>query len=149
MRTLLAAAALLAATPALAAPSPFAAADITAIYKAAGFKPQGKGWSGCDAADPGWPRSQFFIEAVDLNGDGKLEAFVGEGNVACYGRNEQGFTIVARDAAGKWRKLGGGSGVPTALPSQTRGWADIQAGGPGFARLPVMRWTGTAYGDPR
>lgn len=147
MRALLLAAALC-ATPALAAPA-FSPAETAAIYKGAGFKMKGKAVVDCAAADPSWPRSSIVVEPVDLNGDGTPEAFVTEGNIACYGRDEQGFTIVAKNPDGSWRKLGGSTGVPSAMKTRTKGWADVQKGGPGFARMPVMRWTGAAYTDPR
>lgn len=148
MRPMILAAALLAA-PALAAPAAFPPAETAAIYAAAGFPMKGRARTDCASADPAWPRPHLDIEAVDLNGDGKPEAFVSEGNIACYGRDEQGFSIMAKDPGGGWRKLGGATGVPSPMKTRTRGWLDIQAGGPGFARMPVMRWTGSAYGEPR
>ncbi len=84
------------ATPAIAASPAFSPAETAAIYKATGFRVQGGKVTGCDAADPNWPRSRFFIEAVDLSGDGKPEAIVTESNTACYGRDEQGFTVLAK-----------------------------------------------------
>ncbi len=76
---------------------------------------------GCDAADPSWPRSRFFIEAVDLSGDGKPEAIVTEGNTACYGRDEQGFTVLAKSPDGNWRKLASGSGTTLVLKTRQKG----------------------------
>lgn len=130
---------------AIAAPADFTPAETAAIYRAAGFKVQGGKVIGCDAADPGWPRSSFFIEAVDLDGDGKPEAIVTEGNVACYGRDEQGFTVLARSPDGSWRKLAVESGTPLVLKSRRNGWLDIEYGGPGMQKQPVLRWNGKAY----
>jgi predicted carbohydrate-binding protein with CBM5 and CBM33 domain len=133
------------AAPALAAAAGFGAADTAAIYKAAGFAMKGKTMTGCDAADPNWPRSSFNIEAIDLNADGKPEAVVSEGNVACYGQDEAGFTILARNPDGSWRKVGASTGGILPLKSRHNGWLDIQYGGPGMQRQPVLRFDGKAY----
>jgi hypothetical protein len=123
----------------------FPPADTAAIYKAAGFKPNGRGWIGCDAADPGWPRSDFSIEAIDLGGDGKPEAIVTEGNSACYGGDEMAFTIVARQPDGSWRRIGGSTGGAVPLKTRHNGWLDLEYGGPGLQKHPVMRFDGKAY----
>lgn len=131
--------------PASAAPPAFSPADTATIYRAAGFKVQGNKVIGCDAADPSWPRSSFFIEAVDLNADGQPEAIVTEGNTACYGRDEQGFTVLAKNPDGSWRKLAAGSGATLVLKTRSKGWLDIEYGGPGMQKQPVLRWNGKAY----
>lgn len=131
------------AAPAMAAA--FNPADTAAIYKAAGFTMKGKTIIGCDAADPGWPRSSFNIEAIDLNADGKPEAIVSEGNTACYGRDEMGFTILARNPDGSWRKIGQNSGGTMPLKTRHNGWLDIEYGGPGMQKQPVLRFDGKAY----
>ena len=133
------------ALPALAAAPAFSATDTAAIYKAAGFAMKGRAIVGCDAADASWPRSDFAIEAVDLNGDGKPEALVNEGNTACYGNTDNGFTVVARDAGGVWRKLGGAVGMPVPLKTRHAGWLDIEVGGPGMGKMPVIRFDGKGY----
>jgi len=145
MHRLFATTLVLAAATAHAEGPSFPAAETAAIYQAAGFTVQGDKISGCDATDPEWPRSSFFVEAVDLSGDGKPEAIVSEGNVACYGRDEQGFTILAKGPDGKWRKLATGSGVTLVLKTRTQGWLDVEYGGPGMQQQPVLRWNGTAY----
>ena len=137
-------AAMLLAAPALAAPA-FGPADTAAIYKAAGFKVAGGKVSGCDAADPNWPRSSFNIEAVDLSGDGKSEAILSEGNVACYGRDEMGFWILARNPDGSWRVLAQNSGGTMVLKTRHNGWADVEYGGPGMQKQPVLRYNGKTY----
>jgi hypothetical protein len=133
------------ATATAAAAAAFNPADTAALYKAAGFTVKGKTIIGCDAADPGWPRSSFNIEAIDLNGDGKPEAIASEGNVACYGRDETGFTILARNPDGSWRKIGGSTGGIMPLKTRHNGWLDIEYGGPGMQKQPVLRFDGKAY----
>ena len=135
----------LATTPALAEAPAFTPTETAAIYKAAGFTVEGTKVIGCDATDPGWPRSSFFIEAVDLNADGKPEAIVSEGNVACYGGDEQGFNILAQNPDGTWRRLGAGSGGTLVLKTRHKGWLDIEYGGPGTQVQPVLKWNGTSY----
>ena len=137
--------ALIATTAAIAATPAFSPDETAAIYKAAGFRVLGGKVIGCDAADASWPRSQFFIEAVDLSGDRKPEAIVTEANTACYGRDEQGFTVLAKSPDGNWRKLAGGSGTTLVLKTRNNGWLDIQYGGPGMQKQPVLRWNGKTY----
>ena len=133
------------ATPAIAASPAFSPTETAAIYKATGFRVQGGKVTGCDAADPTWPRSTFFIEAVDLSGDGKPEAIVTESNTACYGRDEQGFTVLAKGPDGNWRRLAGGPGATLVLKTRHNGWLDIEYGGPGMQKHPVLRWDGKTY----
>lgn len=130
---------------ALAAAAGFSPAETLAIYNAAGFTMRGKAIVGCDAADPGWPRSDISIDAIDLNGDGKPEVIVNEGNSACYGSTGNGFTVLAKSPAGQWRRLGKAVGMPGPLQTRHAGWLDIEIGGPGFGRMPVLRFDGTAY----
>lgn len=138
-------AATLTAGAALAQPSPFSPEETAAIYRGAGFKVQGNTVIGCDAEDPGWPRSQFFIEAVDLDGDGRPEAIAIEGNVACYGGTGQAFTILARNPDGSWRALATQWGVPMPASTRHRGWLDIEFGGPGMQAPRRLRWDGKVY----
>lgn len=137
--------ALISVAVAAATPPAFTPAESAAIYTAAGFTVKGKAISGCDAADPGWPRSDFSIEAIDLSGDGKAEAIVTEGNIACYGRDEMGFTILAKAPDGKWRVLARENGGTMILKTRHNGWLDIEYGGPGMQKQPVLRYDGKLY----
>ncbi|WP_426167300.1 hypothetical protein [Sandarakinorhabdus sp. DWP1-3-1] len=133
------------AMPALAASPAFPPADTAAIYKAAGFAMKGKAVVDCAAGDASWPRSNFVIEAIDLSGDGRPEAVLSEGNIACYGRDETGFTILARNPDGSWRKIGASTGGIMPLKTRHNGWLDIEYGGPGLQKQPVMRFDGKVY----
>lgn len=133
----------------LVAAAPLAPAEQAAVYKAAGLMNASGRQTTCASAEPSWPKSELAIEPVDLNGDGKPEAFVTESNAACYGNTGMAFTVVARDAGGRWQRVGGSVGMPATLKTRQKGWADIEVGGPGFGRMPVMRWTGSGYGEPR
>lgn len=124
---------------------PFNAADTAAIYAAAGIKTKAGKLVGCADGNPDWPAPSMSIDAADLGGDGKMEAIVNEGSTACYGNTGNHFTVVGKDATGKWVKLGDATGMPGVLKTRHNGWLDIEIGGPGFARMPVMRWNGKAY----
>ena len=136
------------AAPVAAASTPAPATALTSaeqavVFKTAGFTERGGKWIRCEeemaSATPG------RIELVDLNGDGRPEAWVTEGNLGCYGNTAEWFALVTKDANGTWRTLLDGVGVPTALKTTHNGWPDIEVGGPGFGKFPVYRWNGKAY----
>jgi hypothetical protein len=122
----------------------FTAADKAAIFKAAGFKPQGKNYTRC-AEDPTPSHSFGAIEAADLNGDGKPEAWVTESSTFCYGNTAEAVVLVTKGADGAWKILLDAVGV--AVPEKTRhnGWPDITVGGPGFGKMPVFAFNGKEY----
>jgi hypothetical protein len=71
-----------------------------------------------------------FIEAEDLNGDGKKEAFV----------------LVGQDAKGDWKVLLDQVGMALVLDSKSKGgWKDIEVGGPGLGPFPKYHHNGTRY----
>lgn len=114
------------------------AADRNAAFRAAGLTQTGGRWVGCEG-------SPAEIEVRDLNGDGRPDAVVTDSGIACYGRDEQGFRIVTKDANGAWKRLFENSGVPTFLTTRgAGGWPDIKNGGPGFCHA-VLRWSGSDY----
>jgi hypothetical protein len=121
-------------------------ADEAAAFKAAGFAMKGGQWrSDCD--DPGTASyTPGAIETVhDFNGDGFPEAVVTEGGAYCYGNTGSGFTLVSKQADGRWTRITGDTGIPEFLTTKgAGGWPDISIGGPGFC-FPVQRWNGKAY----
>lgn len=121
-------------------------ADQAAAFEAAGFAERGGEWrSKCD--DPGTPSyTPGAIESVgDLNGDGLPEAVVTEGGTYCYGHTGMGYSLVSKQAAGGWRLMTSGTGIPTVLDTKGKdGWPDLEVGGPGFC-FPVERWNGAEY----
>jgi hypothetical protein len=135
---------MLLATPA-AAQVTLSPADQAAAFKAAGFKKQGGQWQAC--GDPGSASyTPGSIETVrDLNGDGRPEAVITEGSIACFGGDEVGYTIVSKQADQSWKQITGGTGIVHVLATKgVGGWPDIEIGGQGFC-FPVERWNGKTY----
>jgi hypothetical protein len=119
--------------------------DRAAAFKAAGFKKHGTQWQAC--GDPGTASyTPGKIETVrDLNGDGRPEAVITEGSIACFGGDETGYAIVSKQADQSWKSITAGTGIPAILATKgVDGWPDIEIGGQGFC-FPVERWNGKAY----
>lgn len=129
-----------------ASPAQLSPSDETAAFKAAGYSLKGKQWhSACD--DPSTPSyTPGVIESIrDLNGDGRPEAVITEGGTFCYGNTGTGYSLVSKQANGKWRLITNGTGIPSFLATKgVGGWPDIEIGGPGFC-FPVVRWNGREY----
>lgn len=120
-------------------------ADAAAAFTAAGFKRAGGQWAAC--GDPGTASyTPGTIDRVaDLNGDGRPEAVITEGSGFCFGMTGMGYSLVSKQADGRWKLMTGGAGIPSFLSTRgAGGWPDIQIGGPGFC-FPVERWNGKAY----
>lgn len=136
---------LLCCASAPAAPSKLSAADEAAAFKAAGFTLKAKKWGAC--GDPGTASyAPGTIEEVrDLNGDGRPEAVITEGSTFCHGNAGTAYTLVSKQADGKWKRITGSIGMPKFLSTKGEGgWPDIEIGGPGFC-FPIERWNGRAY----
>lgn len=116
--------------------------DQSTLMKAAGMTLDGGTWKGCDGSSEVDPKGG--VEFQDLNGDGRPEAFVTDGGVACYGNTGQGFTVLLA-VPGGWKVIQQNSGIPEVLKSHgPGGFADILVGGPGFC-FGVWRWNGQKY----
>jgi hypothetical protein len=114
------------------------------IFKAAGFKPKGGQFVHCDE-DVTLSSSPGRIEMADVNGDGTRDAWVLESSTFCYGNTAEFFVLVTPRAGGGWVNLLEAVGVPTALPTKSKGWPDIEVGGPGFGEFPVYAFDGKKY----
>jgi len=92
------------------------------------------------------PNTPGIIEKVsDLNGDGRPKAVVTEGGTYCYDNTGAGYSLVSKQANGKWKLIRSGTGIPNFLTTKgVGGWPDIEIGGPGFC-FPVERWNGHEY----
>lgn len=132
------------ATSSFAEPAQLSPADEAAAFKAAGFKLKGKQWRACD--DPSPASTPGVIEDVrDANGDGQPEAVIAESGTFCYGLTGFGYSLVSRQADGRWKLITSGTGILQFLNTRgSGGWPDIQIGGPGFC-FPVERWNGRQY----
>ena len=121
-----------------------AAALLSCGATAAWFTLKGKQWRNCDDPTPTYSPGAI-AEVRDLNGDGRPEAVITEGGTYCFGHTGAGYTVVSQQAGGGWKKLAGGTGIASFLPTKGKGgWPDIEVGGPGFC-FPVERWNGKAY----
>lgn len=110
--------------------------ESAAAFKAAGYKLVGKKWMACTEGT--------ISEVRDINADGLPDVIIGEGGTECHGMTGQGYSLVGKQADGNWKLLAGGSGIPIFLESRSKGWPDLQVGGPGFC-FPVLRWNGQRY----
>ncbi len=117
-----------------------------AILTAAGAVRRGARWMICTQD---LNASARIDQIEDLNGDGRPEAVVGEDGTVCHGPSGTGFTLLSKQANGKWKKIFASDGIPEFLKTKYGGgWPDISIGGPGFC-FPVMRWDGRAYVNHR
>lgn len=132
------------ATPA-AAQVTLSPADQAAAFKAAGFSKHGSQWQACgDPGSAGYTPGRIET-ARDLNGDGRPEAVITEGSIACFGGDEMGYTLVSKQADHSWKPITAGAGILTILATRgVGGWPDLEIGGQGFC-FPVQRWNGKAY----
>ncbi len=119
-------------------------AEREAIFEAAGFKAKGDQFVHCDE-DVTMSYSPGRIEMEDVNGDGTRDAWVKESSVFCYGNTAEFFVLVTQQAGGGWVNILEAVGVPTALATKSKGWPDIEAGGPGFGKFPVYGFDGKKY----
>lgn len=115
-------------------------AEIEKIYRAAGFKKQGKRWLG-----PCRKECKTNIQLYqDLNQDDQPEAIIFERG-SYYGSSGISHTVLSRQANGQWEVLGNQIGSPIIL--KTKGWfsyPDIlirQA----VSCLPIFRFNGKQY----
>lgn len=115
-----------------------------AVFKAAGFKAKAGKFVRCED-DVTASYMPGFIEWQDLNGDGTDEAFVRESSTFCYGNTAEAVVIVAKDAKGAWGVVLDEVGVALPLKTKTKGWLDIEVGGPGMGPFPRYRYDGKTY----
>jgi hypothetical protein len=128
---------------AIAAEAP-SADEKAAIFKATGFKAKGDKYVRCedDTTASAMPGS---IEMEDLNGDGAKEAWVRESSTFCYGHTAEAFVLLAKDKEGKWAILLDEVGMALVQKTKSKGWPDIEVGGPGFGEFPIYRYDGKKY----
>ena len=140
------------ASTALAADMKLSPADTAAAFKAAGFAKKGNRWEGC--GDPGTAAyTPGAIDLVrDLNGDGQPEAVISEGSSYCFGNTGMGYAIVSKQAAGGWKLINGGPGIPNILAAKGAGEILLTSmdrdGTKGGYNLPLTRAIADAVAIP-
>jgi len=100
-------------------------AESARLYEAAGFKLTTSGIVSTICNAPAMPRVTY----VDLNADGRAEAVAIDKNPACYGQPGDWFTVVRREADGRWRTILRNVGVVRWESTRTKGWLDARLSG--------------------
>ena len=86
----------------------------------------------------------YEAEAIDLNGDGQLEVFTKEYGSCIGGRTGVHMNLYIKTKAGLWKAQFGFPGMYKILTTQSKGYPDIEIGGPGTC-FPIWRWDGQKY----
>ncbi|MES2015613.1 MAG: hypothetical protein V4484_03885 [Pseudomonadota bacterium] len=129
---------------ALAAPAQLSATDEAGAFKAAGFALKGKQWHKCDDASPSYEPGAIAAVNTAARG-GHPVVIISEGSTNCFGNTGVGYSLVRKQADGKWQRITDGTGIAQFLSTKgADGWPDVEIGGPGFC-FPVERWNGHAY----
>lgn len=74
---------------------------------------------------------------VDMNGDGRPEAIIGDLDPACYAVNGARSHVLRKEANGQWKLVGVAAGRIKLLQTRTGGWRDYTVEGQGCQRT----WT--------
>ena len=80
---------------------------------------------------------EYEAEAVDLNGDGRLEVLTQEFG-SCFGRAGVQMNLFIQNTKGRWKPQFGFPGSPKVLKTVNRGFPDVEVQGPGTC-MPVWR----------
>lgn len=107
--------------------------------EAAGFQ-MGSGAARNLCSTPAKPQ----ISYLDLNDDGHPEALAVDNDPACYGKPGDWFTLVIREANGRWRPILRNVGVVSWEKTRTRGWVDARLSGGGQCDR-IARFDGNDY----
>ncbi len=86
----------------------------------------------------------YDAEVIDLNADGRPEVFVHVHGTCLGGHTGVQTNLYIKGADGKWTNQFGFPGIANVLKTKSKGYPDIEIGGPGFC-FPVWRWNGKAY----
>jgi hypothetical protein len=87
---------------------------------------------------------EYEAEVLDLNGDSQPEVFVTIQGICLGGAAGSHINLYIKNAKGEWKPQFGFPGVYTVLKTKSKGYPDIEIGGPGNC-APVWRWNGAAY----
>lgn len=84
----------------------------------------------------------YSADVIDLNGDGQPEVILTRSS-SCYGNVGSHLDLLVKKN-GKWTAHLGFGGIYKILQTKSKGFPDIEIGGPGFCS-PVWRWNGETY----
>jgi hypothetical protein len=127
------------------APPTLSETERVAAFKAAGFKLVGKNQVRCEEDPPTASYTPGTLQVMDLNKDGRAEAWITESSAFCYGSPHILFVLLTREPSGSWTKLIDVEGDASATDTLHGGWPDIELGGPGSGPFPRYRWNGKGY----
>jgi hypothetical protein len=86
---------------------------------------------------------EVHVYPMDLNNDGKEEIGILEYS-SYFGGTGAKFTLLIKDASGKYQVAVQQIGMPAILSSKPNTYPDLMLGGPGFEQ-PVYRYNGKTY----
>jgi uncharacterized low-complexity protein len=86
----------------------------------------------------------YDAEVVDLNGDGQPEVFTNIYGTCMGGMAGVDMNLYIKNKKGQWIAQFGFPGTYKVLKTKSKGYPDIEIGGPGFC-FPVWRWNGHHY----
>jgi hypothetical protein len=86
----------------------------------------------------------YETEVVDLNGDGQPEVFTSVQGTCLGGMAGVYMNLYIKNKNGQWKPQFGFPGIYTVLKTKSKGYPDIEIGGPGNC-FPVWRWNGREY----
>jgi hypothetical protein len=86
----------------------------------------------------------YEAEVIDLNRDGRPEVFVSIQGTCLGGATGVHMNLYIKNPKGQWKPQFGFPGVYKVLTTRSKGYPDIEIGGPGFC-FPVWRWNGALY----
>ena len=86
----------------------------------------------------------YEAEVIDLNGDGQPEVFTSVQSTCLGGMAGVHMNLYIKNKNGQWKPQFGFPGIYTVLKTKSKGYPDIEVGGPGNC-FPVWRWNGQEY----
>lgn len=89
-------------------------------------------------------RLDYDAEVFDLNGDGQPEVFTSVQGTCLGGMAGVHMNLYIKGSNGQWQPQFGFPGMYTVLKTRSKGYPDIEIGGPGNC-FPVWRWNGQQY----
>jgi hypothetical protein len=86
----------------------------------------------------------YDAEVIDLNGDGQPEVFTNLYGTCVGGSAGVHMDLYIKNKSGQWKAQFGFPGQHNVLNTKSKGFPDIEIGGPGTC-FPIWRWNGEQY----